>query len=189
MIYLDEVGFQLMPTRRRTLAPQGETPILPAWDRRGKISIVGAITISPKAKKEGFLFQMLPDGMNYTGPLVVDFLRAIGRKIPGPIKVIWDGAAIHRSKLVTEFLASYKRIETFRFPAYAPDTNPVEGCWGHSKYHQIPNLVPKSIGDLRDCAETCLNEIKFSRNLLKAFIKHAHNPSKPKSRLSLCSTQ
>ena len=188
-MYLDEVGFQLMPTRRRTLAPQGETPMLPAWDKRGKISAIGAITISPKAKKEGFLFQLLPDEMNFTGSLVVDFLRDVGKQIPGPIKLIWDGAPIHRSKVVTEFLAKYQRIETFRFPAYAPDTNPTEGCWGHSKYHQMSNLLPKNTCDLRSSVERSLNGIKFDRGLLRAFIKHAHNPSKPKNRLLLCSTQ
>lgn len=189
LIYLDEVGFQLMPTRRRTLAPQGETPMLLAWDKRGKISTIGAITISPKTEEEGFLFQMLPDEVNFTGALVVDFLRDVGKHIPGPIKLIWDGAPIHRSKVVTDFLAKYERIETFRFPAYAPDTNPVEGCWGHSKYHQMPNLVPKNTDELRIRAEGSLGKIQSDRCLLRAFIKHAHNPSKPKSRLSLCGTQ
>lgn len=175
MIYSDETCFQLMPTRRRTLAPRGETPRLAAWDKRGKISTIGAITISPKTKKEGFLFQMLPSDDNFNGDLVIEFLRNLRKHIAGPIKLIWDGAPIHRAKVVQAFLAKQTRIETFRFPGYSPDVNPVEGCWAHAKYHQLPNLVVKNVVELRERAKASLNEIKCARSLLKGFIKHAHH--------------
>src|SRR5262245_36101592 len=35
LVFLDESGFFLTPTVRRTLAPRGRTPVLDAWDRRG----------------------------------------------------------------------------------------------------------------------------------------------------------
>jgi transposase len=164
----------MMPTRRRTLAPRGKTPILPAWDRRDKISTVGAITISPKAKREGFLFHMLAPNQNFDASLVIEFLREVGRKIPGNIKLIWDRAGIHTAKIVKEFLAAHPRMETFNFPPYAPDTNPVEGCWGHAKYHQMPNLMVRDVSELRDHATTSLNSIKLDRGLLRGFIEHAH---------------
>jgi transposase len=189
LIYLDEACFQLMPTRRRTLAPRGETPKLPAWDRHGKISTIGAITISPIAKREGFLFHMLPADQNFNAALVIEFLRDVCTHIPGPIKLIWDRANIHRAKVTQEFLANQPRVEATYFPPYAPETNPVEGCWGHAKYHQMPNLIVKNVDELRDRAECSLNDIKFDRSLLKAFIKHAHNPSAKKGRLPLCRTQ
>src|SRR5262249_39472447 len=34
LVFLDESGFMLTPTVRRTLAPRGQTPVLPCWDRR-----------------------------------------------------------------------------------------------------------------------------------------------------------
>lgn len=173
LIFADEACFQMMPTRRRTLAPRGITPILPGWDRRDKISTIGAITISPKAQREGFLFQMLPANTNFNAHLVIGFLRHLCRKIPGPIKLVWDGANIHRAKIVKSFLSKHPRVETFDFPPYAPDTNPVEGCWGHAKYHQMPNLLVRDVDDLRDHATESLNNIKFNRLLLKAFICHA----------------
>lgn len=164
----------MMPTRRRTLAPRGKSPVLPAWDRRDKISTIGAITISPKAKREGFLFRMLPPNMNFDAGRVIDFLREVGRKIPGNIKLVWDRAGIHTAKIVKAFLAAHPRIETFDFPAYAPDTNPVEGCWGHAKYHQMPNLMVRDVAELQDLATSSLNSIKNDRALLKAFIRRAH---------------
>src|SRR5918995_2999761 len=35
LAFLDESGFFLTPTVRRTLAPRGKRPVLDAWDRRG----------------------------------------------------------------------------------------------------------------------------------------------------------
>jgi len=189
LIFSDEACFQLMPTRRRTLAPRGETPKLMAWDKRGKISVIGAITISPKTGKKGFLFQMLPADLNFNGNLIVEFLRFLRYHVAGPIKLIWDGAPIHRAKVVTRFLSEQTRIETFRLPAYAPDTNPVEGCWGHAKYHQLANLVVKNAEELRERAKESLNKIKQDRGLIKSFIKHAHDRKQQTSRLLLCSTQ
>jgi hypothetical protein len=174
LIFLDEVCFQLMPTRRRTLAPRGKTPRLPAWDRRDKISTIGAITVSHKAKREGFVFQMLPNNLNFDASRVIGFLRQITRKVPGKIKLVWDRAGIHTAKIVKDFIADHPRLETFHFPPYAPDTNPVEGCWGHAKYHEMPNLIVRDVSELRDHATSSLNGIKFNRGLLKGFIEHAH---------------
>jgi hypothetical protein len=45
LVFLDESGFFLTPTVRRTLAPQGETPILHTWDRRDRWSAISCITL------------------------------------------------------------------------------------------------------------------------------------------------
>ena len=37
LVFLDESGFFLTPTVRRTLAPRGRTPVLTAWDRRDRL--------------------------------------------------------------------------------------------------------------------------------------------------------
>jgi transposase len=49
--------------------------------------------------------------------------------------LLWDGAPIHRSHLVTAFLANgaAERLQIERLPAYAPELNPVEGLWAHLK--------------------------------------------------------
>src|SRR5918912_431807 len=44
--FLDESGFHLTPTVRRTLAPRGRTPVLDAWDRRDKWSAISCVTVS-----------------------------------------------------------------------------------------------------------------------------------------------
>ena len=52
--------------------------------------------------------------------------------------LIWDGAAIPRSKRVQDYLASTQgRVRAERVPPNAPEFNPVEYLWAHRKCHAI----------------------------------------------------
>ena len=53
LVFLDESGFFLTPTVRRTLAPRGKTPVLDAWDRRDRLSAISCVTVSPVAGRPG----------------------------------------------------------------------------------------------------------------------------------------
>jgi transposase len=46
LVFLDESGFFLKPTVRRTFAPRGRTPVRAAWDRRNRLSAIRAIAPS-----------------------------------------------------------------------------------------------------------------------------------------------
>jgi hypothetical protein len=60
IVFIDQTGFMLQPTVRRPWAPQGQSPTHHSWDRHERLSITGAITISPLQKRLGFYFSMLP---------------------------------------------------------------------------------------------------------------------------------
>ncbi len=45
---VDESGFMLQPVVRRTWAPRGETPVHRSWDRHDRLSVISAITVSPR---------------------------------------------------------------------------------------------------------------------------------------------
>ncbi len=72
---LDESGFMLSPTVRRTLARRGQTPILVCSDKHDRISVISAITLSPRALRVGLHFMLLGDNENFHGEEVVLFLR------------------------------------------------------------------------------------------------------------------
>jgi hypothetical protein len=50
----------LLPTEGRPWAPQGQTPLHHSWDRHDRLSVIGAITISPLRKPVGLHFAMVP---------------------------------------------------------------------------------------------------------------------------------
>ena len=69
---------------------------------------------------------------NIAGVEVVAFLRQLLRQIRGPIELVWDGGTIHRRRMAGDFLQRHPRIQTHRFPAYAPEINPDEYVWAQS---------------------------------------------------------
>ena len=54
---------------------------------------------------EGKLFLMVQESA-YRGKDVVRFLKHLARHVTGKLLVLWDGAPIHRSPVVKEYLAS-----------------------------------------------------------------------------------
>ena len=50
-----------------------------------------------------FYFQIHPGSIK--GPQVIEFLQHLQRHIPGKLTIFWDGAPIHRSRLVQDYVA------------------------------------------------------------------------------------
>ncbi len=177
LVFLDESGFMLTPSVRRTWAPRGQTPILDAWDRRDRISAISSISVSPRNRRLNLHFDLLPDNTNAHAEDIVAYLRHLKAQIGGPLTILWDGSKIHdRSKLVRAFLAEHPEIQTERLPAYAPELNPDELVWAWTKYGRLGNLAAANSDWLRDYL---INEFTYMREhpeLLASFIEGSGLP-------------
>lgn len=177
LVFLDESGFQLTPSLRRTWAPRGRTPILNAWDRRDRISAISSVTVSPVNQTLNLYFDLLPDNKNARGEDIVEYLRHLKEHLGGPMTVIWDGSRIHdRSTVVRDYLARHPEIRTERLPAYAPEMNPDELVWAWTKYGRLPNLAANNTKWLRDYIQTELNYVRNHPELLASFIDSTNLP-------------
>lgn len=108
------------------------------------------------------------------GPQVIEFLRHLRRHVRGKLPLIWDGAAIHRSRLVRDYLDGLAgAIHAERLPAYAPELNPAESIWGHLKRHELANLCPKDLGELSHHATRALRRRRRRPTLIAAFHQQA----------------
>jgi transposase len=167
----------MTPVVRRTYAPRGETPIVEAFYRKGKVSAISAVTVSAARKRCGLSYRLLPDNANAHGEDTVSFLAGLRRRLQGPMTILWDRSNIHqRCGLVKKYLAKHPEIITEEFPGYAPDTNPDEGVWGWTKYHRLPNFAPEGLGELRSRLEGELSSLSKRGDLLASFIRHAEIP-------------
>jgi transposase len=110
---------------------------------RDHLSAMGGIT------PEGKLYLMVQE-QAYRGADVVGFLKHLGRHIAGKLLVLWDGAPIHRSGVVKEYLSNggADRIHLEQFPGYAPELNPAEGIWNYLKRVELKNFCCQSISHL-----------------------------------------
>jgi transposase len=88
VVFLDESGFMLTPTVRRTWAQQGQTPLLSCRDRRYRLSAISCITVSPRRARLNFYFTLLPDNTNAKAQDIVEFLRTLKQQLGGPFTVI-----------------------------------------------------------------------------------------------------
>jgi transposase len=174
LVFLDESGFFLTPTVRRTLAPRGRTPVLAAWDRRDRLSAISAITLSPLAGRPGLYFDLLERHVH--GEDVVAFLAELHRRL-GPLTVVWDRNQIHgKSKAVQAWLAEHPDVAAEDFPGYVPDLNPDEGVWGWAKYGRLANLAAEDTGELWGWVMDELVTVKHRPDLLRAFINQTGLP-------------
>lgn len=107
----------------------------------------------------------------YRGERVVGFLEHLQRHIAGRILVLWDGARIHRSQPVKEFLARQEcRIHLERLPAYAPELNPDEGIWSYLKYVELRNRVCHTLNELRYELRLAIARLRHKAHVLQGVI-------------------
>jgi transposase len=179
LVFLDESGFMLTPSVRRTWGPRGKTPILDAFDRRDRISAISSISVSPRNRHLNLHFDLLPDNTTVRAPDIVRYLKHLNTQVRAPLTILWDRSTIHdKSKLVRAFLAKHPEIKTEKLPAYAPEMNPDELVWAWTKYGRLGNLAAANTDWLRDYLIT---EFTFAREhpeLLASFIEGTNLPLK-----------
>ncbi len=168
LVWIDESGFYLLPALVRTYAPCGETPILRVPLSYDHLSAISAIT------PDGQLLLQVKERA-YRGPDVVRFLKHVLRHIPGKLLILWDGAPIHRSHAIKDFLAAggAKRIHLERLPGYAPDLNPDEGIWRYLKRVELKNLCCHNLTELRYELRLATARLRYKREVIQVYIKHA----------------
>ena len=161
IVFLDESGLSTRPTRVRTWALRGQTPWLQETFGWKSLSIIGGLALMR------FYFQMHKGSIK--GPQVIEFLQHLQRHIPGKILILWDGASIHRSAQVRDYIANTRgRIAVERLPAYAPELNPVEYMWGHLKTHEIANLLVTQAWELSMEATAALRKMRRRPSIITA---------------------
>jgi transposase len=155
---------------KRTLAPQGHTPILTVRTRhREKVSAIAAPTCSPVHKKLR-LFFALHKNQAINHQRVAWFLRQLLRHLRGgKLLVIWDNGRMHRGPEIRRLLTRTRRLRLFALPPYAPECDPVEPLWRTLKTHRLAIYVPHTLEDLYAAAHMHLEEMAGNPALLAGF--------------------
>ena len=140
VVFLDESGFLLQPVCRRTWAPRGQTPIQQAWQRHDRLSVLGTISLSPVRRRLSVSFAIQFE--NIRAGDVVHFLRQLHRQHRRKIVLVWDRWSVHRCAARWFRKRHPDWFEFVWLPAYAPELDPSEQLWNHSKYTDLANHAP-----------------------------------------------
>jgi hypothetical protein len=63
LVVLDETGFCLQPLRRRTWGLRDQTLVQRCWNRHDRLSVIGAITLSPHCQRLDLHFNVWHDNI------------------------------------------------------------------------------------------------------------------------------
>jgi len=174
---IDEGGVLMAPLLRRTLAPQGQTPIFKQQGRhREKVSNIAALTISPKRQRLGLYFSTLKND-HFEQTAVAWFLRHLLRALHGPVIVVWDRGNMHHGDAIRQLQADYAdRLSFEEFPAYAPELNPVEQIWTFLKWTKLCNFSPADVDALEKKVFEELHAARFDKDRLRSFFDASELP-------------
>ena len=172
--FLDESGFMLHPLRHRTWSPRGRTPVHKAWDRRDRLSAIGALTVSPHRRHLNLYFHI--QSRNVEGEDMVYFVEQLHRHVCGPLVVVWDRSGPHKaagSQLLRKH-SDWLSVELL--PSYSPELNPQEHCWDQTKYHDLANFLPENVNELYNAASNSLAQQHRNQSLLHSHFQYAQLP-------------
>lgn len=170
LVFIDESGLLLAPVVRRTWAPCGQTPILYQRGRaRAKVSIIAALTLSPRRRRTGLYFSLRANE-NVTTAWLVPFLRALTRHLRGSFVLVWDRLPGHRATVVTKYLHRRHR-EVALLPPYAPELNPVEILWAYLKCNPLAHFAPLDTRHLARVATRHVQRLRCRPALLRSFFE------------------
>jgi len=168
---LDETGLMLQPLVRRTWGPEGQTPVMYSWDRHDRLSAQGALTVSPQRRRLGLYFSA-QEG-NLRAPDVATFLRQLYRQLRRPLIVVLDRWAPHRTAARQLWADGGERFWFEWLPAYAPELNPVDKLWSHTKYGDLANYIPEDLFALEGAFVDSLFSTCRRPELLRSFFHAA----------------
>jgi transposase len=161
IVFIDESGISERPTRVRTWALKGHTPIIQFHFNWNHVSMIAGLT------RSNCVFRLHEGSIKKEQ--VVEFLKALKAHLKQPLLIIWDGLRAHRSRLVRAYVDSLNgQIQIAFLPPYAPDLNPVEYLWAWLKRHALANYCPNDLSELHAAARNKLKSAQKRPSIIAA---------------------
>ena len=184
LMLLDESGLLMAPLRRRSWALCGHPPpIREKVGHREKVSVAGALWLTPQRDRLSFAFQTLVNGY-FNNVAVAEFLCGALQWLSEPLVVVWDSGSMHKGGPLNELVAqSQGRLEMERLPAHAPELNPLEQVWSWLKYSRLCNFPPHDARQLNEAIVRELDPIREDQKRLRSFF-HASDLPLPRTLLT-----
>jgi transposase len=164
--FWDESGFRADSVYGKTWGVKGQTPVVQVPGQRQSISAASAVN-----SKGGFWFATYQGAMD--GEVFVELLQKMMHKRKKPMHLVVDGLPAHKRLIVKEYVQSTQGKLTMHFlPGYAPDLNPDELVWSHTKRSAAKRGPLKNGEVLQTRVDEELTKIKENPALIRQFFKH-----------------
>lgn len=166
VFFWDESGFRADAVHGKTWAAKGQTPVVQRPGQRQSISAASAVNA-----KGAFWFETYEGGL--TGELFVTLLSNMMAERDKPVHLIVDGLPAHKKAVVKDYVsASHGRLQLHFLPGYAPDLNPDELVWSHTKRTGVVRSPLRKGEKLRDRVDEQLQAVAKDPPLVRSFFRH-----------------
>lgn len=141
-----------------------------SWDRHDRLSVMSGITISPVRHCLDLCFQIHRHNVNFE--TVMEFMTLLHWRLRRKFILVLDRYSAHRKavRLLQNEHPDWFEVEWL--PAYAPDLNPVEMVWNHSKYGDLANFIPEDVNDLQQAVTISLANMRTQTVLIRSFFRY-----------------
>ena len=104
-------------------------------------------------------------------PDVIAFVKQLHRQLGRELIVVWDRWNVHRSAATK--LSKFDWLQIEYLPSYAPELNPVEAMWNHTKYSDLANFIPDDVIHLQRAIHKSLQNQRQDAPLKHSFFQYA----------------
>lgn len=164
--FWDESGFRADAVHGKTWAERGRTPVVPVPGQRQSIGAASAVNA-----KGAFWYATYKGALS--GELFVELLRQLMHRRKRPLHLIVDGLPAHKKGVVKDYVVSLQgRLQLHFLPGYAPELNPDELVWSHTKRTGTARRPLKAGETLAAKIDVELNMIKRNPGLVRSFFGH-----------------
>ena len=172
IIHLDESGFSQRPSVVRTWAPRGRTPTLRSAFNWHRLSVIGALAVSPDLQRVRTFLSWRPGSVDHAR--VIAFLRSLRRHLRVQVLLVWDRLSAHIATPTRKYLESQRHwLDVEWLPTYAPELNPQEYLWGYLEGTDLANFAPDDLAQLAAQVKRTARRVRRRADLPFAFLKHS----------------
>jgi len=168
LFYADEASVCLHPTITTTYAPIGQTPAIAV-----STEVTTRLYLASAISEQGDLEYMVRN-KPFDSTAIIEFLNQLMTIFTQKLLIIWDGASIHDSQEVRNFLTTLPKdkLHLVKQPFYSPELNADEQVWSYLKNHQLKNTCIQNVKELNVKINLSMNEMKEKTALISNFFKH-----------------
>lgn len=145
--------------------------MLDCWDRHDRLSVISAITMSAERRRLGLYFDIFDH--NIVTDDFVEFVARLLRRIGRRIILVLDRWQVHKSGVRQLQKRFGRRALVEWLPAYAPELNPVEQVWNHTKHTDLANFIPDNALQLGRSVADSIRATRSRKTLIRSFFNHA----------------
>ena len=158
----------MMPSISHTYAPRGKRPTIHLSGQHTKRWYI-ASAVSPIGDCAFFL-----RNKPFDTKAIIEYLTYVMQYFNQKLLIIWDGASIHNSEELKQWLAQQEKeqLHLVQQPHYSPELNADEQVWHQLKRVKLKDKCHQNFNELQNSIIEKMNDIKNDKQLIMNFFKH-----------------